>query len=199
MSLTISSTFYHHGFLGPGQTVKITYREKQFLTPASVALTARLLPMNGKNMIEDVFSSLYISIEPQLLNQSWETTRFCLSPDVTTNSNLIANAIMIGGLAHGLNLGFHHYLGVFDRLMKRAYKRTTWEPQIVASGNDPISGKIYLGKWHIHKNQIATMIHRFHDVGTYRVINHLEPGSACLVSQLIKPFYRRNMYEKALD
>jgi len=104
----------------------------------------RVLPTTAPCMVNDFFSDIAGGkiISPLI----WESTRFCLAPDVGANAGRISAALMLAGCEIGLNFGLKHAVGVFDPRMVRIYRTLGWSPEILGAqgkGRD----KIYVGLW----------------------------------------------------
>lgn len=104
----------------------------------------RVLPTSGPCMTNDHFSTIAgRKIRHPLI---WESTRFCLSPELGTGAGNVSAALMMAGCEIGLGFGLEHAVGVFDPRMVRIYRTMGWPPVILGSdgfGRD----KIYVGQW----------------------------------------------------
>ena len=104
----------------------------------------RVLPTTAPCMVNDYFSGIAGGrISSPLI---WESTRFCLAPDVGADAGRISAALMLAGCEIGLNFGLKHAVGVFDPRMVRIYRTLGWSPEILGSegaGRD----RIYVGLW----------------------------------------------------
>ncbi|MCL4113491.1 UNVERIFIED_CONTAM: hypothetical protein GTU68_062462 [Idotea baltica] len=104
----------------------------------------RAMPTTGRCMVNEHFSNVAgrkIS-DPKI----WESTRFCLSPDLGEQAGRISAALMLAGCEVGIGFGLHRAIGVFDPRMVRIYRRLGWPPEILGTtgaGRD----KIYVGLW----------------------------------------------------
>ena len=104
----------------------------------------RVLPTMGRVMVNDHFCDV-IGHEIQS-EHIWETTRFCLSPDLNAQSVQVSAALMLAGCQIGISQGLESMIAVFDPRMVRVYRRLGWPPQILGSigeGRD----KICAGAW----------------------------------------------------
>jgi len=106
----------------------------------------RLLPTTGPNMLRDVFNILIPDgkIESPLI---WESSRFCLNPDIRHNSRDIETAFvnrvtieLLSGIAEvGLAAGLDFVVTVYDARIARLLKR-------VNCPADVVGGPIKIGK-----------------------------------------------------
>lgn len=104
----------------------------------------RVLPTTGPCMANDHFSHVAGgSITSPLI---WESTRFCLAPDVADQAARISAALMLAACEIGLNFGLRHGLGVFDARMERIYGRIGWPPVILGSDGTG-RGRVSVGVW----------------------------------------------------
>lgn len=76
----------------------------------------------------------------------WETTRFCLAPELRRGSARVSAALMQGGCAFALMNGIEATIGVFDQKMLRIYKSLGFAPEVLGWLDDP-SGRIGAGIW----------------------------------------------------
>lgn len=104
----------------------------------------RAMPTSRRCMVNEHFANITgrkIS-DPKI----WESTRFCLSPDLGEQAGRISAALMLAGCEIGLGLNLDRAVGVFDPRMVRIYRRLGWPPEILGAtgkGRD----KIYVGLW----------------------------------------------------
>lgn len=106
----------------------------------------RLLPTTGPNMLRDVFNVLIPDgkIESPLI---WESSRFCINPDITHNTRDTETAFvnrvtieLLSGIAEvGLAAGLDFVVTVYDARMARLLKR-------VNCPADVVGGPIKIGK-----------------------------------------------------
>ena len=118
----------------------------------------RLLPTTGKNMLNSAFKSMFNGDVDISSPTIMECTRFCAhcNEDKTDGvSRQVSRGIseLIVGL-HKLSVdyGFTQISGVFSSTMKRFYRRTGWEPEVLASVNDEKCGKVYAGLWDVNES-----------------------------------------------
>lgn len=106
----------------------------------------RLLPTTGPNMLRDVFNVLIPDgkIESPLI---WESSRFCINPDIRHNTRDTETAFvnrvtieLLSGIAEvGLAAGLNFVVTVYDARMARLLKR-------VNCPADVVGGPIKIGK-----------------------------------------------------
>lgn len=90
----------------------------------------RLLPTLGPTMVNDYFQHLSgMTIRSPAF---WESTRFCLAPNVQGPQNTAA-LLMLAACEVGLRFGINHYVGVFDSPMARVYRKIGWRPEIIGT------------------------------------------------------------------
>lgn len=114
----------------------------------------RVLPTTGCVMVNDHFSDV-IGYEIQS-EYIWETTRFCLSPELSEESVRVSAALMLAGCQIGISQGLERMIAVFDPRMVRVYRRLGWPPQIlgtVGTGRD----KICAGVWTFDQGTLEHM------------------------------------------
>ena len=115
----------------------------------------RNLPTTGDTMINDHFTSLTdgVKIASPLI---WETTRFCLSPNVGKLAGRVAAAVCLAGCEAGIRWALDSSIGVFDARMMPIYKRLGWEPEILGTSG---KGKaaISAGLWALDEASKASI------------------------------------------
>jgi acyl homoserine lactone synthase len=114
----------------------------------------RVLPTTGRVMVTDHFSDV-IGHEIQS-DHIWETTRFCLSPDLSTDGVQVSAALMLAGCQIGISQGLESMIAIFDPRMVRVYRRLGWPPQILGSlgeGRD----RICAGAWTFDQQTLERM------------------------------------------
>jgi acyl homoserine lactone synthase len=88
----------------------------------------RLLPTLGPNMLDDTFPSL-LGDGPQIRSAAiWESSRFCIDPEISqdraSNQVTIAAAELMCGVGElGLASGLSHIVTVTDVFLERMFKR----------------------------------------------------------------------------
>ncbi len=88
----------------------------------------RLLPTLGPNMLADTFPQL-MNGEPEIRSASiWESSRFCIDPDLlqdrSSNQVTIAAAELMCGVGElGLRSGISHIVTVTDIFLERMFRR----------------------------------------------------------------------------
>ncbi len=102
----------------------------------------RFLPTTGPVMVNDFFLDLTggVPLQSPLI---WESTRFCLSRDVSGN---VAGALMLAGIEVMRNFGIEHFAGVFDRRMVRIYRSLGFSPEVIGRRGEGRE-QICLGLW----------------------------------------------------
>lgn len=107
----------------------------------------RILPTTGRCMVNEHFSDVAGgTISSPLI---WESTRFCLSPDVGDQAVRISAAIMLAGCEVGLKFHLSHAVGVFDpriTRISRIYRALGWSPEIIDQSRLGRE-KIQVGLW----------------------------------------------------
>lgn len=104
----------------------------------------RILPTTGRCMVNEHFSDVSGgSICSPLI---WESTRFCLSPDIGDQAVRISAAIMLSGCEVGLKFHLSHAVGVFDPRIARIYRALGWSPEIIGQSGVRRE-KIQVGLW----------------------------------------------------
>lgn len=123
----------------------------------------RLLPTTGKNMLNSAFKSMFNDDVDISSPTIMECTRFCAKcNDDKTNGSTHQISRGISELVLGLHrlsvdYGFTQISGVFSSTMKRFYRRTGWEPEVLASVNDEKCGKVYAGLWDVNEADEAAI------------------------------------------
>ena len=103
----------------------------------------RFLPTTGPTMIADHFAGLTgnLRIESPLI---WECTRFCLAPDAGRE---VAPALVLGAGEVMETFHLSHFIGVFDRRMRRIYNRLGVVPDVIGeSGEGAAALGVVFGK-----------------------------------------------------
>jgi acyl homoserine lactone synthase len=89
----------------------------------------RTLPTTGRVMVNDYFSDV---IGHKIQSETcWESTRFCMAPDLGNSAVRISAAIMLAGCQIGLSQGLDTAVAVFDPRMVRIYRQLGWSPNVL--------------------------------------------------------------------
>lgn len=114
----------------------------------------RIMPTTAPCMVNDHFSDVAGGVISSPL--IWECTRFCLSPNVGTQSARLSAALMLAVCEVGLKFHLSHVVGVFDPRMTRIYRTLGWSPEIIgASGQG--REKIQVGLWEVTEKTRRTL------------------------------------------
>jgi acyl homoserine lactone synthase len=114
----------------------------------------RILPTTGPCMVNDHFSDVAGgTICSPLI---WESTRFCLSPDVGDQAARISAAIMLAGCEVGLRFHLSHAVGVFDPRITRIYSALGWSPEIIGQSGSGRT-KVQVGLWEFSQDVRAQL------------------------------------------
>ncbi|GLQ34499.1 acyl-homoserine-lactone synthase [Amylibacter marinus] len=117
----------------------------------------RTLPTTGPVMVNDHFKEV-IGHEISAPN-IWESTRFCLAPDLRDRAFRISAAIMLAGCEIGLQFNLEKAVAIFDPRMVRIYRTLGWPPQVLGSigtGRD----RICAGTWQFSETTRRNMAKR---------------------------------------
>lgn len=111
--------------------------------------SARFMNCRGDIMTSEFFSHLLPDDWDQLLHQSVETTRLCISRQRSRKDTMYGGSlIMAGGLACCLKYNISNIIGIFDETCIPLYKHMGWAPRIRVQKKDLI-----FGEWHVsHTN-----------------------------------------------
>ncbi len=111
----------------------------------------RFLPSVGRTMVNDHFAHLTdgVRIESPLI---WECTRFCLAPEGAGRQVSAALALGAGELMQAYKL--KHYVGVFDRRMRRIYRLMGLKPEVIGTAGHG-SEEIGIGLWSMDESVFA--------------------------------------------
>ena len=95
-------------------------------------------------MIADHFAGLTgnLRIESPLI---WECTRFCLAPDAGRE---VAPALVLGAGEVMETFHLSHFIGVFDRRMRRIYNRLGVVPDVIGESGEGAAA-LGVGLWEI--------------------------------------------------
>lgn len=104
----------------------------------------RAMPTNAPCMINDHFAQ--VARERFDDQRVWESTRFCLSPNLGEAAARMSARLMLAGCEIGLGFDLTHAVGIFDARMIRIYRRLGWPPTVL--GTDGVGrDKVYAGRW----------------------------------------------------
>lgn len=97
-------------------------------TTRAVRGALRLLPTSGPNMLNDTFPVLLGGKPPIHSDTIWESSRFCIDPEISQNrgSNhvtIAAAELMCGVGALSLAKGIHNVVTVTDVFLERMFRR----------------------------------------------------------------------------
>ena len=120
--------------------------------------SGRLMPTTGPTMIADHFQDLTggVQFQSPLI---WESTRFCVSPRLTTNPMKVSSALLWAGADIALRAGVEFYVGVFAAPMLRVYKACGWTPEVLGSRMTD-DGEICGGLWEVTEEARDTLARR---------------------------------------
>jgi acyl homoserine lactone synthase len=117
--------------------------------------SVRLLATTGPNMLRDVFSVLLpdgLVVESPLI---WESSRFCMDPDLAGSGasriNKITTELLCGLVEVGLAAGLSHIVSVFDARMARIFRSSNCPAETIG---EPVRiGRVmtYAGLFEISK------------------------------------------------
>lgn len=115
----------------------------------------RVMPTTGSTMVNDHFAHVagLEIISPFI----WESTRFCLSRELSReNAARASAALMLGGCEIGLRFGLQHAIGVFDARMIRIYRMLGWSPEVLGESGEG-RNKVYVGLWDFSEEVRSTL------------------------------------------
>ncbi len=114
----------------------------------------RALPTTGPCMTNDHFKDITGGdISSPLI---WESTRFCLSPNVDDQAGRVSAAVMLAGCEIGIKFGLKHAVGVFDARMVRIYRALGWSPDVLGSSGEGRS-RVSVGLWEFSEDIRQTL------------------------------------------
>lgn len=114
----------------------------------------RTLPTTGRVMVNDHFSHvLGYKIQSETC---WESTRFCMAPDLGQSAVRVSAAIMLAGCQIGLSQGLEKAVAVFDPRMVRIYRQLGWSPTVLGTIGEGRQ-KICAGTWDFSREIQASM------------------------------------------
>jgi len=104
----------------------------------------RTLPTTGRVMVNDHFQHV---IGHKIQSDTcWESTRFCLAPDLGDSGTRLSAAIMLAGCQIGLSCELDSAVAVFDPRMVRIYRQLGWPPKVLGTIGEGRQ-KICAGTW----------------------------------------------------
>ncbi len=89
----------------------------------------RLLPTTGPNMLRDVFGALLSGGEVVQSPLIWESSRFCIDPDLAAQPgrlNSVTTELFCAVVEVGLFAGLETVVSVYDARMVRIFRRANW-------------------------------------------------------------------------
>jgi acyl homoserine lactone synthase len=99
--------------------------------------SVRLLPTTGPNMLRDVFSVLLPEGEVVESPIIWESSRFCVEPDVTHlgegRINRITTELLCGLVEVGMRVGLSHIVSVYDARMARIFRASNCPAEVIGT------------------------------------------------------------------
>ncbi|OLP59665.1 hypothetical protein BJF93_11395 [Xaviernesmea oryzae] len=97
--------------------------------------SVRLLPTTGPNMLRDVFSVLLptgTTVESPII---WESSRFCIEPDMAHMGegriHKVTTELLSGLVEVGLLAGLSHIVSVYDARMSRIFKASDCKAEVI--------------------------------------------------------------------
>lgn len=97
--------------------------------------SVRLLPTTGPNMLRDVFPVLLpdgLVIESPLI---WESSRFCIDPDMAHNGrrriDRVTTELLCGMVEIGQVAGLSHIVSVYDARMARVFRASNCPAEVI--------------------------------------------------------------------
>lgn len=125
----------------------------------------RLLPTTGPHMMADLFSGMFQTPIDVRGPTVWECTRFCIAPgcEQQTGRHGIAVAtseLLYGVCALGLRSGVEQMLGVSESAMLRIYRRSGWDPEVIAFGQPAGGAPVFAGLWDVNTESLDAIAAR---------------------------------------
>lgn len=100
-----------------------------------LAGSVRLLPTIGPNMLRNVFSVLLPDGSVVESHFIWESSRFCIDPDMVnstdTRINRVTTELLCGLVEIGLRAGLSHIVSVYDARMARIFRSANCPAQTI--------------------------------------------------------------------
>jgi len=117
----------------------------------------RFRPTMEPNLIKDHFS--YVLKDNSVFDHNiWECTRFCIAPSAP---KVVAKSLFAAGANLMKEFELRALIAVFDRRMKRVYRRHGVIPEVIASSIDGQGMPIEVGLWHYNETTIGQIQHQF--------------------------------------
>jgi acyl homoserine lactone synthase len=122
----------------------------------------RLLPTLGPNMLDDTFPQL-LGHGPQIRNAAiWESSRFCIDPQISqdrgSNQVTIAAAELMCGVGElGIASGLSHIVTVTDVFLERMFKRMGCPGERIADPQRIGSVQAVAVSWEISQDLLDRM------------------------------------------
>lgn len=100
--------------------------------------SVRLLPTTGPNMLRDVFSVLLpdgMIVESPII---WESSRFCIEPDMdphsgTSRIHRITTELLCGLVEVGMRANLSHIVSVYDARMARIFRASNCPAEVIGT------------------------------------------------------------------
>ena len=113
----------------------------------------RLLPTTGPNMLRDVFPQLLTGDEIVESPLVWESSRFCIDPDLVQNANgglnRVTSELLCALVEVGIRVGLQKIVSVYDARMARIFRAADCPAELI--GQPTKIGKVmtYAGLFEI--------------------------------------------------
>jgi acyl homoserine lactone synthase len=134
----------------------------------------RLLPTTGPNMLRDVFSQLLPHGEKIESPMIWESSRFCVDPNIpqtsTNGINPVTAELLCGLIDVGLGSGLAKIVSVFDARMARIFRAAGCAPTFVGKPMRFGGVMTYAGLFNISlemRNCISKKVSKRHSTATF--------------------------------
>lgn len=100
--------------------------------------SVRLLPTTGPNMLRDVFPILLpdgMIVESPII---WESSRFCIEPDMDSHSETsrihrITTELLCGLVEVGMRANLSHIVSVYDARMARIFRASNCPAEVIGT------------------------------------------------------------------
>ena len=111
----------------------------------------RLLPTTGPTLFSEAFADTFPDVAGLSAPDIWECTRFCVDDRMASPSDpdgaIRTSCALIATLGEiGLSAGIETYIGNFDALMLRVYRRVGCEVEVIGH-TDKYGRRVYLGRF----------------------------------------------------